>query len=103
MMRQKITLLMFLLSLVMLLPLLGMAQERTITGTVRSSNGNVPLERVSITVVGTTKNTLTDANGNFSITASPKQVLQFTYVGFTTYEVTVGNSTNLEITLTTRD
>ena len=69
-MRQRIFSLVFLIPLVMLLSLSVMAQEKTITGTVRSSNGNAPLESVTITVVGTKKSTLTDANGSFSITAS---------------------------------
>jgi TonB-linked SusC/RagA family outer membrane protein len=102
MMRKKITSIMFLIPLVMVLSLSVMAQEKTISGSVRSSNGNAPLERVSIKVLGTTRGTLTDANGNFSITASSGQVLQFTYVGFTTYETTVGSSSSLEITLTPR-
>jgi len=102
-MRQKITSLVLLMSLVTFLPLFGMAQERTITGTVRSSTGNSPLERVSVNVVGTTKGTVTDANGRFSITASSGQVLQFSYVGYTTYETTVGSSNNLEITLASRE
>lgn len=102
-MRQKITSLVLLMSLVTFLPLFSMAQERTITGTVRSSSGNAPLESVSVKVVGTSKGTVTDANGKFSIMASSGQVLQFTYVGFTTYETTVGNSNNLEITLANQE
>ena len=99
-MRQKIKSLVFLIPLVMVLSLSVMAQEKTITGTVISSNGNAPLALVSIKVVGTTRGTMTDANGKFSITASSGQVLQFTYVGHTTYETTVGTSNNLDITLT---
>lgn len=99
-MRRKITSLVFLIPLVMLLPLIGMAQERTITGTVKSAEGNNPLERVSVKVVGSKKGTVTDAKGNFTITASTGQVLQFTYVGYATYEATVGNSNYLEISLT---
>ena len=101
-MRKKIKSLVFLIPLLICLPLSGSAQDRTITGTVRSSNGNTPLEGVSVQVVGINRGAVTDASGNFSILASTGQVLQFTYVGYTTFEETVGSSNSLDITLTSR-
>ena len=78
MMRRKITSLVFLIPLVMLLPIIGMAQQRTITGTVKSAKDNLPVPSTSVKVVGTDRGTMTDANGFFSITASTGDVLEFT-------------------------
>src|SRR6187402_1017963 len=97
MMRRKITSLVFLIPLVMLLPLLGMAQQRTITGTVRSAKDNVPVPSTSVKVVGTDRGTMTDANGNFSITASTGDVLEFTGIGFVSKQQTVNSSNTYDI------
>jgi len=76
------------------------AQERTITGSVISNVDNNPMTGVSVTVKGKNLTTQTNANGTFSITAAKGQILQFSYVGFTSYETTIGNSDRLEVTLT---
>lgn len=91
-MRRKITSLVFFIPLVMLLPLLGMAQQRTITGTVKSANGNTPLDRASVKVVGTDRGTITDANGNFSITASTGEILEFTGIGYVSQQQKITSS-----------
>ncbi|HET9747025.1 MAG TPA: SusC/RagA family TonB-linked outer membrane protein, partial [Chitinophagaceae bacterium] len=100
MMTRKITPLVFLLSLVTLLPLLGIAQQRTITGTVKSANSNLGLDRVSIKVVGTDRGTTTGANGTFSIRASTGEVLEFTDIGHLPQRQTIGNSDTYDILLT---
>src|SRR5258705_4054262 len=99
MMRRKITSLVFLISLVMLLPLLGIAQERTITGTVKSANGSIPLDRVSVKVIGTKRGTMTDVNGNFSITTNTGDILEFTNVGYVSQRQTVTGSTTYLISM----
>ena len=96
-MRRKITSLVFLIPLVMLLPIIGMAQQRTITGTVKSAKDNVPVPSTSVKVVGTDRGTMTDANGNFSITASTGEVLEFTGIGFVSKKQTVNNSNTYDI------
>lgn len=74
------------------------AQERTITGTVLSSD-NTPIEGATVGIKGTTKGTLTDQQGKFRISAAPGDVLLISSVGFTTREITAGNSSILSITL----
>jgi len=69
-----------------------------ITGTVSDSTG-MPLVGVSVGIKGTTSGGQTDVNGHFSINANPGDVLVFTYIGYTTKEVTVGNETTLNITM----
>jgi TonB-linked SusC/RagA family outer membrane protein len=100
MMRRKITSLVCMIPLVMLLPIFGMAQQRTITGTVKSAKDNVPVPSTSVRVVGTDRGTMTDGNGNFSITASTGEVLEFTGIGFVPQRQTVNSSNTYDILLT---
>ena len=62
----------FTLLILSLLPQLTMAQNRTLTGTVKSSTDDQPLPGVSVVVEGTTKGTVTDLDGNFSIDLGPQ-------------------------------
>src|SRR3546814_18783599 len=64
------------------------AQDIRITGKVTGSD-NQGLAAVSVTVSGTAGGTSTDADGNYSISASPTGVLVFSYVGFTSQNVNV--------------
>ncbi len=80
----------------------GTQQAIPIKGKVTSDKGE-ELVGVSVTVKGSTTGTVTDVNGNFSLNnVEPTTVLVIKYVGFTTQEVTVGNQTNLSITLITQ-
>jgi len=74
-------------------------QTRTITGTVTDSDGQ-PLPGVSIVLKGTTQGTVTDNEGNYSLTnVSSDATLVFSFVGMITQEVLVGNKTNINVTL----
>lgn len=72
--------------------------EVQITGTV-TDELNVPLEGVSITIVGSTRGTVTGADGQYSITAAPADSLQYSYIEFETRTVLVGNRTRINIML----
>jgi TonB-dependent starch-binding outer membrane protein SusC len=73
--------------------------DQTITGTIRDASGN-PLAGATVAEKGSTRNTVTDINGSFSITVfDSKSVLVISYVGFTSQEVTVGSNSSLTITL----
>jgi TonB-linked SusC/RagA family outer membrane protein len=72
---------------------------QTVSGKVISAAG-LPLEGVSVVQKNTDNATTTNAKGEFSISVSSgASVLVFSYVGFTTQEVTVGNNSTLEIKL----
>lgn len=74
-----------------------MAQQ-TVTGTVTSSVDGAPLPGVSVLVKGTTTGTSTDSDGRFTIAVPDNNaVVVFSFIGFTTQEVTVGTQTNLNI------
>ncbi|WP_259068783.1 SusC/RagA family TonB-linked outer membrane protein [Mucilaginibacter sp. X4EP1] len=71
---------------------------QTIHGIVKDTTG-MPLIGVSVGIKGTTKGTLTDINGNFTLDAASGDVLMFTYIGYTTKEIVVGSETTLNVVL----
>lgn len=75
------------------------AQQKTVTGTVRDTDGK-PLEAVTVGIKGTNTNVVTNANGDFSITVpSNITVLKFSSTGFNYAEINVGNKTRFSVTL----
>ncbi|HSV10971.1 MAG TPA: carboxypeptidase-like regulatory domain-containing protein, partial [Hanamia sp.] len=74
-------------------------QVKKVTGTVTSEEDGKPLAGVTIELKGKKAGTQTDANGSFSIDASPNDVLIVSYVSFTTQEIKVGNVSNFDVTL----
>ncbi|MCG8309105.1 MAG: SusC/RagA family TonB-linked outer membrane protein [Cytophagales bacterium] len=67
------------------------AQERTVTGTVNSSEDNSEVPGVNVVVKGTTIGTITDMDGKYSIDVpSDESILVFSYIGLTTKEILVG-------------
>src|SRR6059058_4469826 len=97
-MRKLLQLLTFLMLLIVMLPSLGMAQQRNISGTVRAEN-QTPLEGVTVSVKNTTRVTQTDANGSFSIQAATGETLVITYVGYASQELKVNNSSVVSVTM----
>ena len=57
------------------------AQSKSVSGIVKSSQGE-PLVGVTVLIEGTTQGTSTDADGAFTLTATPDDVLLFSYVGY---------------------
>lgn len=74
------------------------AQEKTVTGTVTDST-NEPLIGASVVIQGTSNGTITDIDGKYSITASPDNVLEFSYVGMVKQDVKVGSQHVINIQL----
>ncbi|MGV8945803.1 MAG: SusC/RagA family TonB-linked outer membrane protein [Lutibacter sp.] len=73
------------------------AQEKTVTGTVSDASG--PLPGVTVLIKGTKIGTQTDFDGKFSIKAATGAVLQFSFIGFSTTELTVGTSNVLNVSM----
>lgn len=91
-------------TLQLLLPLLliifsVMAQDRTVSGTVTSKEGNTPLPGVTVRIKGSSTGTSTDINGKYSLSAGNGQVLVFSFVGYTEQQISVGSRTNITIAL----
>ena len=74
-------------------------QKSTISGRVTSAVGS-PIPGVTILVKGTTTGTVTDADGNYTLSnVSTGSTLVFSFVGMQSQEMPVGNRTSLSIIL----
>lgn len=72
----------------------------TINGKVTSTGDDSGLPGVTILEKGTNNGTVTDIDGSYSIdVAGPNSVLVFSYVGFESQEVTVGNRTSVNVSM----
>ncbi len=79
------------------LPLISPAIS--ITGTVTEASG-APMPGVSIVVKGTSNGTTTDTDGKYAISVSaPEDILIFSFIGYATQEITVGNRTVIDVML----
>lgn len=88
-----------LLAIVMLSTMITQAQEREISGYVVAEGDQVPLFGVNVIVKGTSRGVMTDEDGNYSITASSGETLVFSYIGYVTREVVVGDQTEINVSL----
>ena len=89
-----------------LILLLGLGQSinaqttKIITGNVIESDGNMPLPGVNVIEKGTSNGAVTDFDGNFTLdVSSPDATLVFSYLGFTSQEVSVSGKSSVNITL----
>ena len=72
-------------------------RKQTIKGQVQDVNGN-PLIGVTVKVRGTNNAVITDLDGNYTISANRGDILECSYVGFTTKDARVnGNQLNLTL------
>ena len=60
---------------------------------------NLTVEGVNVIVKGTTNGAQTDFDGNYSLTANVGDVLVFSYIGMTTAEVAVADSSTINVAL----
>ncbi len=86
-----------LLSLLFCLPLL--AQDVSVSGRVTSSDDSSVLPGVSVQVKGTSRGTTTDANGAYKISVPANARLVFSFIGFSSQELAVGNQSTLNVKL----
>lgn len=76
------------------------AQERTVAGTVTSSEDGLPVIGANILVKGTATGTITDVDGNYELKVpGPEAVLVFSYTGMRTEEVTVGSQAVINLAM----
>lgn len=75
------------------------AQDKTIGGVVTSAQDKLPLPGVNIMIKGTKTVVTTGFDGEYSIKASPNDVLIFSFIGFQNQEIAVGNQSKISIAL----
>ncbi len=92
--------LLFLFVLLVSVPLYA---QQTVKGKVTAQEDGNPLPGVSIVIQGTSSGTVTDLDGNYSITVpGPESVLTFSFIGFETKSLRVDNSTTLDVVMKTK-
>ena len=75
------------------------AQEgKLVTGKVIDEYG-LPIESASVVVQEKNKGVVTDLNGSYSISLSPDDLLEFSFIGFKTQSIIVGVQSVINITL----
>ena len=78
------------------------AQEVTVTGTITSSEDGSAIPGANVIVSGSTQGTVTDMDGKYTITVpSSESNLTFSFVGFRTQEIVVGNQSVIDVALET--
>ena len=87
------------LLLVLLCASLSVWCQTVITGTVRDSSNGDPLLGVTIRATAGKAMSVTDMDGNFSITAPPNSQLVFSYVGYKDVRVAVNGKSRLDISM----
>lgn len=76
------------------------AAAQQISGQIRDAENGEPLAGVTVRVKGTVVGTISDAQGQFVIHATPGDTLLFTFLGYSPRQVVVGQQSNLAIRLT---
>ncbi len=75
----------------------AVSQSLTISGLVRSRSTNEPLVGATVSIEGTKNSTITNAQGEFTITVSKGSTLVFTYTGMGMVRQQVTNADKLDI------
>lgn len=79
-------------------------QQFTVTGTVTDASTGEPMAGVTVLVKGTSTGRLTDENGKFTIVLPAREaVLQFSFVGYSTQEMSVTAGSNVSVRMQTEE
>jgi len=78
---------------------MALAQGRTVSGKVTSSDDGSGVPGVNILEKGTSNGTVSDADGNYKISVGDNATLVFSFVGFATQEAAVGTQSTLNVTM----
>lgn len=74
--------------------------QKSVSGQVLEKDSDIPLLGVSVLVKGSSTGTTTDFDGNYTLgNLNSDAVLEFSYIGYTTLEITVGNQTTVNVSL----
>jgi iron complex outermembrane receptor protein len=84
-----------------LLTLSVAAQERSITGKITDATTNEPLIGVTVLIEGTYTGTVTDIDGNYSVKVSPQTKLVYSFIGYQSQTIAVGQQPIINVALQT--
>ncbi len=76
-------------------------QNRKVSGKVIDTESNEGIVGVTVFLKGTTRGTITDINGEYTIEipGGPNQTLQFSFIGYETYETEIGANSLINVQL----
>ena len=77
----------------------GFGQETVIKGKVSSASDGQPLVGAAVFIDGTTRGDITDAEGNYAISANIGEVLVFSFLGMESQYITVQNTAPINVSL----
>ncbi len=72
-------------------------ESKVVTGTITDGSTGEALPGVSVQIKGTTKGSLTDIDGKFSLEVTASDVLTISYMGYVTEEIPVGGQTEINV------
>jgi iron complex outermembrane receptor protein len=75
--------------------------QQVVMGKVTSSDDGSPIPGVNVLEKGTTNGSVTDGDGGFKINVGSNATLVFSFVGYASQEIAVGNQTNIAVVLQT--
>jgi TonB-linked SusC/RagA family outer membrane protein len=99
--QSKIVLLMVLMLFLPGISFIAYSQTLAISGKVTDANTGEELPGVNVVIQGTTKGTITVANGTFQIEASATDVLMFSFIGYKALEIPVNGQSQINVQLET--
>ncbi|MBT1698949.1 SusC/RagA family TonB-linked outer membrane protein [Fulvivirgaceae bacterium PWU4] len=73
------------------------AQERTVTGRVTAVEDGSGLPGVNVIVKSTTNGTVTDSDGNYSLSVPSEGILVFSFIGLRSKEVEIGSQSVVNV------
>jgi len=74
-------------------------KEKVVSGTVTTASDGLPLPGATVLVKGTARGAQTDFDGNYKLKVEVGESLVFSFVGFKTQEVTIGENTVINASL----
>lgn len=80
-------------------PAVEIIQTRSVTGRVISMEDQTPLPGVNVLEKGTVNGIVTDLEGNYRINVAENATLIFSFVGYATEEISVGNRSTIDVVL----
>jgi len=88
------------ISVLVLLTVQVYAQDRSVTGTVKSKTDGQPIPGVTVRVPGTQQGTVTNNEGRFTISVGTAvKTLEVSYVGFVTQQIIIPASNRIDVAL----
>ena len=91
----------FMLTFGIMMSLVVFGQQVRVSGTVTDAADRQTLPGVNVVVKGSLTGTITGIDGEYSLSAKPGDVLVFTFIGYLPQEITVGESTVINVAMRT--